>query len=221
MLILLILALSLTIGGTLATWDYANGEATHSFTHLSLNIFPWEGSDVLPDDNQLGENHRMLIENILNGKKTNSNGSVTELGLNSPDSYINNEIEDRSNAGWFSSSDTLGSMDFWESSDINNYFNTNTANVSFILYFPDGVSDTYYLYTTSEELGDTGNPVTPIGKPIYPIYQTVLQKNSEGHYEAVSTKVGYANSAWYDNRITGSWLQYPSFDPETWREGEP
>lgn len=217
-LTLLILVLSLSVGGAFATWTFADPgcDPVESYSHFKF--MAWTGAEVLPDDDSEGDNHRKLIEAILNGTVTNSNGTVTGLGLNHPNSYINNEIEDRSTAGWFSSSDTLGSMDFWEANDINKYFNTSTENISFVLHFPDGVSDTYYLYTTSEALGSSNSPVTPIGQQIAPIYRTVLKKNSAGVWEATETKIGSAKSAWYDNRITGSLLKYPSFDPDSWKE---
>lgn len=216
-LMLLALVLSLSIGGTFAIWTFADTACDSMTSYSHFKFMAWTGAEILPDDDSEGDNHRKLIEAILNGTVTNSNGTVTGLGLNYKGSYINNEIEDRS-SGWFASSDTLGSMDFWEASNINKYFNTSTENISFVLHFPDGVSDTYYLYTTSEELGSGNAPVTPIGQSILPIYRTILRKNNQGVWEATETKVGSAKSAWYDNRITGSLLRYPSFDPDSWVE---
>lgn len=220
MSLLITMVLLLSVGGVYATWHYAREQCTPVQAVLPLEIFPWQGSEVLPEDDQVGKNHKNLIEIILNGSLTNSNGTVTPLGLNYADSYLNSEIEDRAEGSWWATSDTLGSMDFWESADINNYFNTSNENISFVLYFPDGVADTYYLYTTDVELESGNNPNISIGEPIYPIYQTVLTKNAQGVWEATDTKVGYAESDWYDNRITGSLLRYPSFDPATWVEGE-
>lgn len=210
--------LTVFVGNVFAQWVFVTPICESAETVSDFKFMAWTGAEVLPDDDTTGDNHRKLIEAILNGTVTNSNGTVTGLGLNHPNSYINNEIEDRSTAGWFSSSDTLGSMDFWEANDINKYFNTSTENISFVLHFPDGVSDTYYLYTTSEALGSSNSPVTPIGQQIAPIYRTVLKKNSTGVWEATETKAGSAKSAWYDNRITGSLLKYPSFDPDSWKE---
>lgn len=211
----------LLCGGVFATWTFANPviEKVSGQWEIMLGKIDWTGSDVLPDDGSTGEKHAALIQKILDGVMVDENGKVTNLGLNSSDSYISKEIKDRSGS-WFAGSDTLGSMDFWEKNDINNYFNTNTENVSFILYFPNGVADTYYLYTTSVKLEDNGNPTVAIGQNIYPIYETVLKKNSMGIYEATKTTLGYAKSAYYDNRITGSLLKYPSFDPSTFTAAE-
>ena len=216
-IVLLALVLLLTVGGSFATWMFATPETENVESYSHFKFMAWSGAEILPDDDSEGDNHRKLIEAILNGTATDSNGSVTGLGLNHKNSYINGEIQDRSSS-WFASSDTLGSMDFWEASDINKYFNTSTENIAFVLHFPDGVSDTYYLYTTSEALGSGNNPATPIGQYITPIYRTVLKKSKNGVWEATETKVGSAKSAWYDNRITGSLLKYPSFNPDTWVE---
>lgn len=213
------LILVLSVGGTFATWRYALGRCADVVQNLPLEAFPWEGSDILPEEDEVGKNHRNLIDMILNGTVTDANGKVTNLGLNHSGSYINEEIADRAGA-WIGRSDTLGSMDFWERSDIDKYFNTSNENTTFVLYFPNGVSNTYYLYTTDVSLGASNTPNIAIGENVYPVYRTVLKKNSEGYWEATETKLGYAQSAWYDNRVTGSLLKYPSFNPSTWKEGE-
>jgi hypothetical protein len=76
------------------------------------------------------------------------------------------------------------------------------------------------LYTTSVELGTESNsPNIPIGEKIYPIYRTELHKDETGKWVATETRTGYAESAYYQNPITGSWLvKYPSFDPNSWEE---
>ena len=210
--------LLLSVTGVYATWQYSQGATVPETEFLKLDVFPWTGSEELPDDVS-GEDHKGLIENILNGTITNSNGQEEMVGLNNPNSYLNNEIEERS-SGWFSS-DTLGSMDYWQDENINNYFDMDTHGLSFLLYFPNGVSNTYYLFTTSVKLGEANTPNIPIGEYVYPVYRTILKKNSEGIWEATETKVGYSPSAYYDNVITGSWLlKYPSFSPTGWREGE-
>lgn len=217
--LVLAFVLLLSVGGAFATWQYALGRCDDVVKELPLEVFPWEGSDILPEEDEVGKNHRNLIEMILNGTVTNANGTVTNLGLNHSGSYINNEIADRSGS-WLGRSDTLGSMDFWEKSDIDKYFNTSNENTTFVIHFPNGVSNTYYLYTTDVDLETNNNPNIAIGEKVYPVYRTVLSKNAEGVWEATETKLGYAVSDWYDNRITGSWLQYPSFNPETWTEAE-
>lgn len=222
-IILSIVSLSIVVScsGVFASWIYAEENPVESNKELPfiLNEFYWQGAEELPEDSSLGENHVVLIEKILNGTYTDANGNVTNIGLNNPNSYISKEIENRSNISWFSS-DTLGSMDYWERDDISKYFDTATTNLTFLIYFPEGVSDTYYLFTTSVVLGED-SPNIPIGQVIYPIYRTTLVKNAEGVWEATETSTGFATSSYYENPITGSWLvKYPSFDPTTWNEGK-
>ncbi len=198
-------------------WHYAMNASGSIEVPMSVEVFPWVGAEQLPGD-VLGENHQKLIETILDGTYVNQNGTETKIGLNNPDSYINNEIQNRANGNFWFRSDILGSMDFWEKSDIEKFFDTNTTGLSFLLYFPTNSKDTYYLYTTSVVLGDS-SPNIPIGENIYPIYRTELKKNNEGVWEAVETRTGHADSAYYQNPITGSlFVKYPSFDPDTWVE---
>lgn len=205
--------------GLAATWNYSLSAPQTIDIGIDIKLFEWKGSVDLPND-VAGENHRALIKNILDGTVTDKNGNTVEIGLNNPDSYISEEIASRSGGGsWWATSDTLGSMDYWEREDINNYFNLDTTNLSFVLYFPDGVDDTYYLFTTSVVLGQQNAPNIPIGEKVYPVYRTVLEYNENGEWEATETKTGYALSAYYDNRITGSLLvKYPSIDPSSWTE---
>lgn len=172
--------------------------------------FQWQGSEELPDNVQ-GEDHYTLIDKIING----------DHGLNKPNSYINKEIEQRTGlSGWFST-DTLGSMDWWERDNISQYFDTDTQNLSFLFHFPNGEGGPYYLYTTNVSLGGDGNPNFAIRTEIYPIYRTTIEYDPISQkYEATETKIGSAKSAYYDNIVTGSLLRYPSFDADSWKEGE-
>lgn len=201
-----------------AAWHYAMSVSGSIEVPMSVEVFPWVGADQLPGD-VAGEDHQALIEAILNGTYTDANGTITHIGLNNPDSYINNEIQNRADGNFLFRSDILGSMDFWERNDINKFFNTNTTGLSFLLYFPEGQSDIYYLYTTSIDLGEN-TPNIPVGEKVYPVYRTELHLEEDGVWRAKETKTGYATSAYYQNPITGSWLlKYPSVNPDSWVEG--
>lgn len=205
--------------GLMATWNYSLSAPETINIGVNIKLFEWKGSVDLPND-VAGENHRALIESILDGVVTDSSGNEVQIGLNNPDSYISEEIASRSGGGsWWATSDTLGSMDYWERENINQYFDLDTTNLTFVLYFPDGVSDTYYLYTTSLDLGGTNAPNFPLGEKVYPVYRTTLKMDESGEWAATETKTGYALSAYYDNRITGStFVKYPSIDPSSWVE---
>jgi hypothetical protein len=204
-----------------AAWYYNISISANIEIPVDVKVMPWVGAEELPQD-IMGEDHEKLIETILSGTHTDANGNVTEIGLNNPNSYINQEIANRTQGNSWFTSDTLGSMDFWESSDIAKYFDTDTTGLEFVVYFPTDEPNVHYLFTTSVELGESNSPNFPIGEPIYPIYRTKLIQNAEtGEWEAVETKTGSCKSAYYDNPITGSWLvKYPSFDPSTWAEGK-
>lgn len=197
--------------GVYATWEYTQGDVSDIVSSVAVEMAEkeWTGSDELPDQVQ-GELHYTLIEAIIDG----------DYGLNTPNSYINKEIDQRVGLGWFST-DTLGSMDYWERDNISKYFNTETENLSFLFYFPEGEGGPYYLYTTNVHLGGDRNPNFAIGTVIYPIYRTTIVYNEAAdRYEAVETKIGSAKSAYYDNVVTGSLLKYPSFDATSWTEIE-
>ena len=204
-----------------ASWYYNISISEQIEIPVRVQVMPWVGVEELPND-IMGEDHEQLIDTILNGTYTDNNGNSTGIGLNDPNSYINEEIANRTQGSSWFTSDTLGSMDFWESSDIAKYFDTETTGLTFVIYFPNNEPNVHYLFTTSVELGSSNNPNYPIGQEIYPIYRTQLVQNAEtGEWEAVETKTGSCKSAYYDNPITGSWLvKYPSFDPSTWAEGK-
>ena len=214
---IILVALILTVGGVSATWFYSMGTAKGAEGQIPVISFPWEGAEELP--NQAGEDHKQLIDTILSGVVTDGNGSTTNIGLNNPNSYLAQEIASRT-SNWRFSSDTLGSMDYWESSDINKYFDLDTGELAFLLYFPEGAGDTYYLFTMTDNLGGQNDPNVPVGEYIYPVYRTTLEKDAEGNYQATMTEEGYAPSAYYSNPITGSiFVKYPSINPGSWRAG--
>ena len=185
--------------GVNGAWHYAMGASGEIQVPMDVMVFPWVGADQLPGDIET-EHHKKLIQNILNGTYQDTNGKVVNIGLNNPDSYISNEINTRTNGNFLFSSDTLGSMDYWERNDISKYFDTETTGLTFLLHFPKNNPNEYYLYTTSMHLGES-TPNIPIGETIYPIYRTVLQKNEEGVWEAVQTNTGYATFLYKRFRI--------------------
>ena len=89
--VLCLLILLVSVGGVFADWRFSTDPpqaVRHEFL-MGINEFSWEGSDILPDDVQ-GEDHAWLIGNLINGTK---NGKV--IGLDNPDSDLNDYIQDR------------------------------------------------------------------------------------------------------------------------------
>lgn len=208
--------LVLSCGSVYATWNYAQGESTPIEQTLKLDIFPWVGSDVLPEEDEVGENHRTLIDMIINGEG---------VGLNTSNSYLNKQISNRRKGSLFvPSRDTLGSMAVTQGDQLYELFGLTTSNLEFLIHF---ISDTeYHIFTTGVYLGEKGSysifgstpgkPTTPIGDYIFPIYRTVVTKTN-GTWAAVETQEGSAISAWYEESSSNSdRTQIPSFNPDSW-----
>ena len=214
-----VVVFSFGTSGLLAEWKYSEAISADIDIDIKVMVLPWEGADELPNQSEYGNNHRMLIENILNGTYVSS-GQTQGIGLNTENSYLVSEIEKRKDIS-YRDANQLGSMDIWQSDRINEFFNLSEASnkVEFILKFPDGSDDTYYLYSTSLDLGDGWSPEIPVGTNIYPVYKTTIQRNTDGVWEATSTEVGYAKSARYNNPYTGLALGN-AFDTNSWVKGK-
>lgn len=225
-LVLISFATMLSVGGVFATWQYAEESPEEVTLEVGIRVgeFNWAGSGDLPVDGDIGEDHIALINQILNH---------TEHGLNAGNrSYLNEQIADRQDGGLgWSGRDTLGSMAVTQSDELEEIFGLAASKLTFLLYFES--DSVYYLFTTNVYLGERGevnilgynrkpgNPTVPIGEEIYPIYRTKLVK-TDGTWAAVETQLGHATSAWYEeSRRNSNATQIPSFDPDTFVEGEP
>lgn len=205
--------------GVKAEWLYNEALAGNIDLDIDFIVMPWVGADELPNQSDKGNNHKTLIQNILNG--TYLSGGVEQgIGLNTDGSYIADQIKQRQSITW-RDANQIGSMDVWQDDKLAEYFDLHEESnkVAFILEFPDGSNDTYYLYTTSVELGSGWSPNIPTGTNVYPVYKTVLQKDAQGKWQAVSTEIGYAPSALYKNPITGLSLG-PAFNTAGWKAGK-
>lgn len=223
--VLLLLTCMFSIGGVYATWQYSSSgpNPSHSEILVKLGEFNWAGSGDLPTDNEIGEDHITLIQNIV---------SHPEHGLNVSKSYLNEQIAARKKGGvLWDSRDTLGSMAVAQSEELKEIFGLDSNNLTFLIQFIN--DNEYYVFTTAVYLGERGEiniwgnnskpgkPTVPIGESIYPIYRTKLVKTA-GVWAAVETKEGYATSAWYEeSRRNENATQIPSFDPDTFKEGKP
>ena len=198
---------------------------------LNFRFELWDGSEILPDD-VVGFNHKVLIENILNGTMVDENGNEVKIGMNNPDSELNKQIDDRMTIdGWWDTARyTFGSMDVRDNQEMSNLFGLDASQLSFMIYMPEDEENIRYLYTTSVYLGESGwvlgndaKPTCPIDERIYPIYRTKLvykevevDENNNHVYEWVAEKtvLGSAKSAYYENDTLGALaVQNPAFDP--------
>lgn len=201
---------ALTCGGVYATFNYALNDSSSINGEIVANINEFK---YLFPNTEEGKKHEQLTNNILNGTTENPN-----IGLNNPNSNINKVIKSRSGT-WWANSSVLGSCDAWEQNNLSNFFDEDTKDMFFLIYFPNGVSDTYYLFTITVDLGTLNNPTFAYGKEyVQPIYRTVLKQNADGEYEAVQTGVGKAMSEKYKNYLGDFVSSAPSFNPTTWVE---
>ena len=216
-----------SVGCVFADWRFSTDppqSVEHTFS-LDAGEFKWEGSDILPDDVQ-GEDHAWLIGNLINGTK---NGKI--IGLDNPDSDLNDYIQDRLKGGLGWERDYFGSMAVTGNTEMEALFGAAAQGLSFIIQVVN--DNEYYIFTTSVYLGqrgepnwlNTGNktpgkPSVPIGEYIYAIYRTkITRASTSSNWNIVETKAGKALSDWYDeNRRNANITQIPSFDPDSWVE---
>lgn len=205
----LCLLLLLSITEVFPAWIYAEMPLYGSGGSIKLEtgVFQWQGSEVLPDEEEDGEGyaHAELITNIIDGEN---------IGLNSPDSYLNEQIAVRLDK--HGGHDTLGSMAITQGTALTELFNLHTDNVTFLIHMK---SDTlYYIFTTSLDLGEKRKPTYKIGSTISPIYRTTVVKQN-GKWVATKTEEGSAKSAYYEETqpsLFENISRIPSFDPTTW-----
>jgi hypothetical protein len=168
-------------------------------------------------------NHVSLIDAMVNDP-TN--------GLNTSDSYLNEQIKKRFKKGFLNPSrDTLGSMAITQGNTLEEMFGDSYATnekISYVLKFYGNVNtqtiDYYDLFTTSVILGPEENENFAIDEYIYPIYKTrIIYDTKEGCWVAGEIVEGYAQSQYYDESqldILIHTSEIPSFDEDTWKEGK-
>ena len=137
-IVLCLLFCSLGLPNVFAEWIYNEALAGNVALDLTFIMMPWEGADDLPNQSETGNNHKLLIENVLNG--TYLSGGVEQgIGLNTKGSFLVQQIQQRQSITW-RDADQLGSMDVWQDDHLAEYFDLkkDSNKVAFILEFPDG-----------------------------------------------------------------------------------
>lgn len=206
--LLLFFFILFTSGGVYAMFQYAEGPIQDQVVTIDKDMVSFA---YLYPNTPEGRKQEALVDNLLNGTD-----QYPDIGLNNPDSRINTIIKNRAGTIW-GNRNTLGSMDAHEKDTLSQFFDDETIDMTFLVYFPNGTSGTYYIFTTPVDLG-TSSPNIPYGDYIYPIYRTTLQKNADGKYEAVKVEVGEAISAKYSNYLGSLLVTAPSFNASSWRK---
>lgn len=213
-IVFIVVILSYSISNVSASWNYAQGKADEV---ISKN-------NVITNWPIMSSKAETLADNIINHSSN---------GLNNPNSYLNDQIKSRKNASILigGARDTLGSMAVNQGSELDKDFSLSQNGVDFLLHFckDENGNDFYYLFITEVDLGQRGeinwlgnnskpgNPTTPIGEYIHPIFRFKITKDANGKWITGPEEVGSALSAWYEeSRRNEHATQIPSFDPDTW-----
>jgi len=132
-LILSVLLMIMSVSGVYAIWKYYSpASAVMGEMHAEINQFMWDSEEVLPDDDNIGESHYDLMNDVLNGKKYGLNGSDSPI----KDALIIKRI--------------LNSKDKITGGNLKNAFATQgTKELEFVFeYIAD---DFYYFYTFADD----------------------------------------------------------------------
>ena len=227
-LVALVSILASTVG-VYAVWTFTSLDADDQEETLPVIMFPWDY-----EEESEGNDHLWLIDSIINGEidgvKVGLNGDavsgVTEswgVVEANDGSELNQEVAEYEAKNRV----YVGSMGTLAADNLERLFGARSANVKWILYFPNGdqpvEGNTMYLFTTSEALENSNG--RPIGGKIYPIYRTTIVYTN-GEWKRTMIEVGNASSAYYVEKYTGgiggAWLtQNGAWDPSTWTQGVP
>lgn len=217
-----------SVGGVYASWIYYQ-PTQELVNEIKPSLYPWKGVEILPTETEDGANHLTLLENL-------------KRNLNSTNSSVQAEINKRvNNSGWTGGpKDDFGSMAIKNNDGLlQDLLPEGSKNLNVLIYFPETETenvdksnlDTYYVFTTSVNLGHKGGQWQIIGviktkdgvhffweggetkHRIYEIYRTKLQKlqdtedidgdgnKTEKLWQEVSVDVGSAEPCWYEESL--------------------
>lgn len=171
--IVLVVVILLSISGVYANWVYPMSMLSNYTMTITPRAFKWEGSDVLPDDDQnaIGENHIVLLENIL---------FEANYGLNADKKPIIHNL--LNNAG-----DVVYCQQNVKGGNLKHLMIDNTDAFS-LLFQVEYVSDSeYVIYTYSAPLIREAS----VGDYIE-VFITTAKIDGDGIWQAVSSSVGEA-----------------------------
>jgi hypothetical protein len=201
--------------GVYASWIYMEGSASEGKGNPLIYIeeFEWKPEEVLPDEPEADEkltSHLDLVKEIVSG---------SGIGLNTSNSYLNQEIARRKKGTWLfvPKRDTLGSMAVRQDEKLNDQFKLDQRSMSFLIYFPNYNDTEYYIYTWDKSVQ------TAVDGTVIPVYRTVVKKVN-GRWDDVNWTCmkGYATAAYYEeSRNDADYSKLLSIEPDSWQSGEP
>ena len=203
--IIFVAVISLTlvfVGGVKAAWHYSLKPSDEFVLDINISVFAWQGSDELPDDEKVGENHIALIERI----------TLSDFGLNNQSSFLSQYIASRIDEG----KDTVSSVAPTPGGNLKSLFNTSEMQkLDFMIQVytdSNGMVTGYELYTFETAL--VGNK---IGTTVNPVYKTILALKN-GDWLPETTMTGKSVSMRYDAKQGGTRI---TINPAQWERVTP
>ena len=169
---IIIFCLLLSTTGVYASWIYAGGGVNPQNSKLNILGFTWSGSDVLPDDDSsgIGENHILLITNILQEEN---------YGLNATKKPIIHQSLNKAGDVVYCEQNVQGG-------NLKHLMIDGTDSYA-LLFQIEYVSDTEYnLYTYARTI-----KALSVGSSIE-VFLTIVSSNSAGVWDATASYLGTA-----------------------------
>ena len=206
-IILAFLLLVMGCGSLMATYTYDAGTVSPISTSYEAQLAKW---DYTPEQ----------VRKILEG--LNESGSKLTIDIQAITDNLPAALK------WFlnlifgynpiiSNETSIGSMD--SNTTIRGDMTEFTVDgLSWILYFPEGMDKTYYLFVTESDLS-----TYTINEDWVPnVYRTIIEKDADGKYQAGESVLGYAKSCYFDpHRPLRESSTIPAFDVTNWYKGTP
>lgn len=194
----------ISIGGTYASWEYANGDVSvNNSNNIAFNIKTWwDYAGIVEGDegNEKGTNHAELVENLIDGVN----------GLNDKESTgLTTSILIRELVGQSTISNVAGLTGDW----VDSLFSGNTSNTSFLIDFSNDT--TYYIYSVDNELLNNAS----IGDYIFTYKTTVVYNSNTEQWETALIEPGYSLVGYYNYNlfsrtkcITTTWISEANYN---------
>lgn len=231
--ICLILSMLLTFPNAYGYWRYGEKvDISESNTFGTIRYFPWEGEDILPDEEEGDETSQasglQIVLDALNNKGLSGDSKLNQ--------YIDKRIKNFNKLEY-------GSVDVKEDittmlsdvSEIHPNFEfilvgsiAGSGKNKYVEYFHIYMIDiTEFNEATAawESSGlsqsDYENDPSIFQQYFYPVNRVLVQKDSYDQWSAANAEVGYTGYGIYEGSNNGGGQQVWTFSPDSWQPGTP
>ena len=194
------LLLLTTVSGVYANWKYPLRQPTIEMqVPIQIIDFFWAGAEDLPEDDSVGENHIALIERL----------TISEYGMNDPDSFLSQYISDRIQ----DSKDTVSSVAPTPGGNLKDLFNTSEMRqLSFMIKL--NLSNDDQIIGCEIYTFQTSSLSSSVGREVSPVYKTTM-KLEDGKWLPERTYEGKSVTMKYDAKQGGGRI---TVNPDEWEE---